>query len=244
MRAKNWVRRGVFVIAVAGALAGWNASDAQKSTGAIEGSVLLNVELPEPDRIKVTRNADVCGPHKVSQEFVVSPGSKGLKNVVVRLSGVTAVSGDAEVRLNQEGCTYRPHVQVTTKGAKLTVTNSDPTFHNVHAYHVQSEFKKPTLFNIAQPAGSDAATQSFVLDKTGVVEFNCDVHEWMKAYVIVHDNAFFAVTDDNGHYFISDIPPGDYTLTVWHEGLGSFDQPVTVGAGETVKLDFPIEGDE
>ncbi|MFQ5512327.1 MAG: carboxypeptidase regulatory-like domain-containing protein [Candidatus Krumholzibacteriia bacterium] len=243
MRLEKAIRYGMVPVVLGGLVAFGGASGAQDGTGAIEGSVLFNVQLPEPERIRVTRNADVCGPHKVSQEFVVSKANKGLKNVVIRLSGDPAGEGAAEVTLDQKGCAYVPHVQVARRGAKLLVTNSDPTFHNVHAYHVQSEFKKPTLFNIAQPAG-DAAAQAFVLDKTGVVEFNCDVHEWMKAFVVVHDNPYFSVTDESGHYAVERIPPGEYTLTVWHEGLGEFEQPVTVTAGETLRLDFPIEGDE
>ena len=244
MKIKGGVRHALILLALTVALAAWNVSGAQDGSGSIEGSVIFNVEVPQAERIKVTRNADVCGPHKVSQEFVVSSENHGLKNVVVMLGGAGGPSGDAAVTLDQQGCTYLPHVQVTTKGATLTVKNSDATFHNVHAYHVQSEFKKPTLFNVAQPAGSEAAKQAFVLDKTGVVEFNCDVHEWMKAYVIVHDNTFFSVTDENGHYSIAGITPGEYTLKIWHEGLGEFEQPVTVSAGETLTLDFPIEGNE
>ncbi|MEE9271611.1 MAG: carboxypeptidase regulatory-like domain-containing protein [Candidatus Krumholzibacteria bacterium] len=238
------VRYALLLIALTVVPAAWNVSGAQDGVGAIEGSVIFKVEVPEAERIKVTRNADVCGAHKVSQEFVVSRDNHGLKNVVVMLGGAGGSSGEAVVTLDQQGCTYVPHVQVTTKGATLIVTNSDATFHNVHAYHVQSEFKKPTLFNVAQPAGSEAAKQTFVLDNTGVVEFNCDVHEWMQAYVIVHDNTFFSVTDENGHYSIAGIPPGEYTLKIWHEGLGEFEQPVTVSVGETLTLDFPIEGNE
>jgi hypothetical protein len=53
------------------------------------------------------------------------------------------------------------------------------------------------------------------------------------------DNPYFAVTDENGNFTIADVPPGSYTLAVWHERLGEKSQPVTVAAGAN-KADFSL----
>lgn len=248
MSVKRFIAFGTAGLALLAGPVFWNAVEAQepKRSGAIEGNVIFKIDVPQPERIKVTRNADVCGAHQVSEELIVSDENRGLKNVAVLLLGLEGTSPpkSAAIGLDQKGCAYHPHVQITTAGASLTIENSDPTFHNVHAYHLENEFKKPTLFNMAQPAGSPAARQTVVLEKTGVVEFNCDVHPWMKAYIVVHENAYFALTDEKGHYAISGIPPGEYTLRIWHEALGELDQPVTIEAGKTLALDFPIEENE
>jgi len=39
-------------------------------------------------------------------------------------------------------------------------------------------------------------------------------------------NPYFAITDERGHFAIEQVPPGAYTLIVWHE-------PVIVGYTRT-----------
>lgn len=232
------------VLAIAGYIFIGTTTRAGEETGALEGRVIFNVQIPEPEKIKVVVNPDVCGAHRSSEAFIVSKENRGLKNVVIVLSGGGEEVGPVSAALDQKGCTYYPHVQVAAKGSKLTITNSDPSFHNVHAYHVQSSSKRPTLFNVAQPANSPAAKKTVTLDKTGVVEFNCDVHPWMKAYIVVHDNAHAAITDEDGHFEIDNVPAGEYTAKIWHEGLGEMEQTITISPGETSTLDLPIEDEE
>ena len=56
----------------------------------------------------------------------------------------------------------------------------------------------------------------------------CNQHPWMKMYVNVVKNPFYAVTDKSGKYEIKGLPPGDYTMAFVHEKLGEQDQKVTV----------------
>jgi hypothetical protein len=64
----------------------------------------------------------------------------------------------------------------------------------------------------------------------------------MQAYVYVGDNPYNAVTGADGRYVIDGIPPGTYTVRVWHELLGNIDRSVTVESGKTATVDvaFPI----
>jgi uncharacterized protein (DUF2141 family) len=48
----------------------------------------------------------------------------------------------------------------------------------------------------------------------------CNQHPWMKMYVNVAANPLYAVTDASGHFEITGLPPGDYTLAAVHEKLG------------------------
>jgi hypothetical protein len=49
------------------------------------------------------------------------------------------------------------------------------------------------------------------------------------------------VTDDKGSYTIKDVPPGDYTVTIWQEKLGKDEQKVTVKAGAPTTLDVTMK---
>jgi len=218
------------------------------TTGAIEGHVTFKGIAPKAEEIKVTRDHEACGVHKKSEEFVVNTKG-GLKNVVFRLELMGAAAKSAgnarrEISLEQKGCTYIPHVQTATIGSKLNIINEDPVFHNVHALFVKNEDQKETLFNIPQIPGSDLARQSQILEKAGVYEFICDVHPWMKSFIIVHDNNFVAATDENGYYVLPQIPPGVHKLKIWHEALGESERTVIVPAGKTLTIDLPIEPNE
>jgi len=57
----------------------------------------------------------------------------------------------------------------------------------------------------------------------------CNQHPWMKMYINVVKNPFYAVTDKSGKYEIKGLPPGDYTIAFVQEKLGEQDQKVTVG---------------
>jgi hypothetical protein len=48
------------------------------------------------------------------------------------------------------------------------------------------------------------------------------------------------VSDKDGHYEIDDIPPGQYTVGVWHPKLKGPAKPATVAAGKPVTVDFTL----
>jgi hypothetical protein len=63
----------------------------------------------------------------------------------------------------------------------------------------------------------------------------------MKAWFIVVDQPYTAVSDGNGSFQIKDVPPGTYQLQVWHEALGGETKPVTVKGDETVQVTFELK---
>jgi hypothetical protein len=70
----------------------------------------------------------------------------------------------------------------------------------------------------------------------------CDVHPWMRAYISVNDNPFYAVTKDDGSFEIKGLPAGDYEIEAYHEKLKGMTQKVSVKPGENAKLDFAFKG--
>ena len=212
--------------------------------GTIEGRIFFKGTPPEPERMKVSKDPQVCGISKLSEEFIVSAENKGLKNVVIVVQGAGEKPEATGITIEQSDCMYVPHVQTATSGATLTLTNNDRTLHNVHGYLLRDDETRGTVFNIAQPAAKNHAPPMSTqrrLRRPGVYRIECDVHPWMLSYVVVHDNQFSATSDENGHYSISDVPAGTYTVRIWHEGLGMVEKTVTVSEGQIATLDLPIE---
>jgi hypothetical protein len=78
------------------------------------------------------------------------------------------------------------------------------------------------------------------------IHIKCDVHPWMHAYVCVVDNPFFAVTDGEGNYVITNVPPGNYELAAFHVHTDLANhtyekQKISVKKGGATEADFVIE---
>jgi plastocyanin len=137
------------------------------------------------------------------------------------------------VRMDQKGEQFVPHLLAITVGTFVEFPNSDTTFHNVF-----SLVRGSNGFDLGRyPPGR---TGGHKFDTPGIVPVSCDIHSHMSAYILVFSHPFFAVTDDDGRYSISGVPPGAYTLVVWSE-LGHADnKEISLGKGETVEADFRV----
>ena len=207
------------------------------SGGAIWGRIFFEDDYPEVKKRKVNIDADTCGIRVASEQFVVDPDSRGLANAVLLIEEIEAGKpfATAEAAISQLKCRYDPHVIVMRSGESLSIKNEDPVLHNVHAYQGKS-----SLFNLAQPSKGQLTERQ--IKNAGVVRLKCDVHAWMSAYVVVVDSPYVTLSDENGGYSIGDVPPGEYSLTLWHEVLGRSTKTVTVRPGEKTRIDFPIGG--
>jgi hypothetical protein len=130
------------------------------------------------------------------------------------------------VVLDQQACMYRPRVVGLLAGQKLVARNSDGTFHNVHG-----TLNGKLLWNKPQAAQAPELSLDPGARPGDVVEVVCDVHPWMRAYAVVHDHPYFAVTGDDGAFEIRGLPPGTYTLEAWHPKLGERSLTVKIGTG-------------
>ena len=174
-------------------------------------------------------------PSPVSSEEIVAGPDGGLANALVYVaSGLgdrTFTPPAQPAVLEQKGCMYKPHVLALEANQKLDVVNDDDTTHNIHPIPQNNR-----EWNKTQPHGVPIE-ESFAREEIPIT-VKCNVHPWMRGYIAVFKNPFFAVTDKSGGFDLKDLPPGTYTITVWQEKLGTKSQSVTVGAGESKTLDF------
>lgn len=135
------------------------------------------------------------------------------------------------VVLELKGCTYRPWLQGAVRGQKILLRNADGTTHSVRA-----ESNGRTLFNVIQPPGAPDLQKDPLASE--VVKVSCDLHPWMKAFVVVSDHPFFAVTADGGAFEIKDVPAGSYGVEAWNDRLGVLRAEVIVEDGKSVDPKF------
>jgi hypothetical protein len=199
--------------------------------GQLTGTVLLSGKYDRPRPLKVVKSRSFCGLTVPNETLLVGPGG-GVRNAVVVMSpldrAVTVQPG--RIVLDNKDCAFTPHVQVASLGSELILKNSDRILHTVHA-----RLGKNTLFNVGLPRWRQVVK---VLDRLGVVRIDCDVlHTWMSAAIVVASTPYFAVTGENGSFFIDSVPPGSYDVEIWHEGLGTKKARVSVSDSAAISLE-------
>jgi plastocyanin len=145
---------------------------------------------------------------------------------------LAAPAPTAPATLTQKGCMYEPHVLGIMVGQAFEVVTRDPTTHNVHVLP-----KLNREWNVTQQPGAPPIIRKF--DKPEIViPAHCNIHPWMRAYIAVVSNPYYAVTGGDGSFVLKGVPPGTYTLAVWTATFGTEEKKVTVRPGESSTLDF------
>ncbi len=139
------------------------------------------------------------------------------------------------VDLTQRGCMYEPHVLGIMVGQPLQVLTLDPTTHNIH---VVAKINRE--WNVTQQPGSPSVIRRFTHPEI-MIPVHCNEHPWMKAYIGVVSNPFYAVTGSDGSFAIKDVPPGEYTLAVWTATFGTQERKIVVRPTETATVDLTFE---
>ncbi|MFQ5703209.1 MAG: carboxypeptidase regulatory-like domain-containing protein [Gemmatimonadales bacterium] len=199
--------------------------------GTIVGTVRYAAAEPEARVIAVTKNQDTCGETLLSKQLMVVGGR--VQYAVVHVEGAKGKTMPEHVTLMNHDCSFDPPIIAATAKSIVEIGNQDPILHNTHLRQ-----RRRTLANLALPHQGDKIQNSRALRRPGIVDVECDTHGWMTAKILVFDHPYFSVSDQAGRFTIVDVPPGTYTVKVWHEILGELDESVTVTAGATTAADF------
>ena len=213
----------------------------QATAGTITGKVIFSGTAPKHFVIKMDKEPWCQQQHKgpvYDQEVIVNDNG-ALENVFVYVKqGVDNYSfnpSSTPAKLDQQGCTYGPHVLGLMAGQELDIINSDQATHNIHPMP-----KVNREWNQSQPAGGEVLKKDFPRAEI-MIPVKCNQHPWMKAYVNVVKNPFFAVTGKDGTFELKGLPPGNYVIEAVHEKYGAVEQSVTLGPKETKAVDFTIK---
>jgi len=202
----------------------------------VSGTATYGGAVPKPAKIDMSQDP-ACKGNNMSETIVADNGK--LANVFVYVKDGLGdrtfdVPKDA-VTLDQKGCQYHPHVLGVMTGQNIEIKNDDPTTHNIHPPP-----KDNREWNESQPPNAAPLEKSFAREEV-MLPVKCNQHPWMKMYMSVVKNPFFAVTGADGKYEIKGLPPGDYTLAFVQEKLGEQDQKVTLAAKDSKTVDIAFK---
>lgn len=254
MRNGYWLAAAGIVLGGAAFLAtpaSRQVAQAEEAGATVTGKVTWNGPVPEPMTMDVTKDNEKCecsakdpskrSNKKVMEHLVIDSASKGVANCVVWLKG--AKGGPAlTAEVDQKGCEFVPHVALVTVGSKVKVLNPDKIAHN---YHWWSKLNNAENVSIPKFKPSvEVPADGF--QKAEFMRVTCDVHPWMFGWIAVMENGYAARTDATGAFRIAGVPPGKYTLALWHEPATDDGKPfmtekeITVEAGKGASADFTL----
>jgi len=167
----------------------------------------------------------------------VRSGGQPVESAVVTLTPVgraTTVTPMSAV-MDQVGSEFKPRLLVVTRGSRVQFPNSDAIRHQVYSFSAAKRFELP-LYTGTPP-------EPVVFDRPGVVTLGCNIHDWMKGYIVVVDTPYHGTTGADGQVTL-EAPDGAYLLTAWHERLPAVDAApkptVTLPMAGPAVLELPL----
>jgi plastocyanin len=211
-------------IAVIGLTAVTGTRPAAQEPGSIRGRVSIG--------IPVTAKRATSTYSRSVPTVALAPESE-LRHVVIYLKDApkTAVAPmRAEIRQRNEN--FVPRVVAVTVGSVVDFPNDDPIYHNVFS------LSRVKTFDLGRYPKGKSRGERF--DKPGVVKVFCQIHSHMSATVMVFDNPWFAIPDEQGVFDLSAVPPGTHQVNAWHERLGDTTLQLRVETGRPATIDFVL----
>jgi len=194
------------------------------ATGTISGTVTL--EPPPPPRRTANRYSGASSGTKTIQEL---PAIVYLRGTI---TGSPPPGYVARPEMMQSDTAFAPPLVAVMVGGTVSFPNHDTFFHNVFSY------SSPKRFDLGRyPAGE---SKDVVFDKPGVIQVSCEVHEIMRGAIVVTENPYHAIVAEDGTFSIDGVPPGEYTLVVWHADHDDFEQTVTVMDGGDTRVEVEL----
>jgi polysaccharide lyase family 4-like protein len=210
-----------------------------ESGGSISGTVKWSGTVPKIPRLAITKDVKVCDPDGAKtrdlQRLLVGADG-GVANTVVYLKDVTRGKAwdlpASEQTLDQKACVYVPHILLVPVGGPIQIKSSDPILHTVHMLGAAT-------YNLPFPFQDQFVTRTMHI--AGRVEMKCNAgHVWMNAEALVVAHPYYAITDTQGHFTLTNVPPGNYEVEAWHEGWKVVSEEPVLDVGSQVMVKRPI----
>lgn len=235
--------------------------------GTLQGTVKLLGEVPRPKGYNLVTLPDAvyCGRistgtgWRLLQPFVIGPQG-GFKNVVIYIGKIHKGKPFSYVtpKIEAIDCKFEPYITIVRDNHDVEVVNMDPVFHDIQGYET-SKFGARVLFNVPLPMSKKLRKEVLLAGKTvkdragevltqrikmgkqrNLFVMQCGFHAYMESWGFAVKNPYYALTAKDGSYSITDIPPGTYTVQVWHPMVRK-EYTVTINPNDVTELQIDID---
>jgi plastocyanin len=136
-------------------------------------------------------------------------------------------------KMLQKDLNFVPALLPVQVGTKVAFPNLDDTYHNIFS------FSPAKRFDLGRYRSDETPIPSVVFDVPGLVTLRCDIHEHMRALILVLDTPYFATSDSEGRFRLSGLPAGHFTLKAWLSSKTTLEREVDLTTGSTLRVTLP-----
>lgn len=238
------------------------------SGGHLTGTITLNGPPVPPRRFNLVLNPDpyYCGRVSDGKGWRLSPmthlgPNQTVKGAIVYLQDVKKgkpFSEDPHHRLKVQNCMFVPYIEAMQLGERVHIENWDPVQHQLEVFLTSGEGGIRLFGTPLQPHPDNRKSdylsegrtgtplpgqeQVYRMDHQGLVFFRCNYHEYMEGWSVVVPHPYYTRTQETGEFAIDDIPPGSYTLKIWHP-QGTVETSVHIKAHDTINMEIQLSPD-
>jgi plastocyanin len=188
----------------------------------VEGTVELPKATKAPVMVKryeIVSKAGVLAPNPpVAIVYLEGEFGRGMNRTVQQIV--------------QTNYTFVPALLPIQVGTKVEFPNQDDAFHNIFSY---SPAKR---FDLGRYRPEDRPVPSQVFDKAGLITLRCDIHEHMRALILVLETPYFVTTGVDGRFKLEGLPEGQFVLKAWLNSNTVLEKRVELKNGEMARVDF------
>jgi hypothetical protein len=227
----TYVRSKLLILFVASFVVSTLSTARAQGWGNLSGRFWLAGPAPAPALLNMAGAAGFCG--ALFDESVVVSKKGELANVVVWVRTPKEVKAHPDYTkllqekavINNNRCRFDPHVVICRVGQPLEIKNSDPDAHNTNAALVAGN-----PFNFILPANQAQEIKSLAMVEPVPASVTCNIHRWMKGWLVVPPTPYAAVSGDDGKFEIKNLPVGtELEFQAWQEKKGDLDKATING---------------
>src|SRR5256886_8038883 len=153
---------------------------------------------------------------------------------VVYLAGsFPKVRSPSTKQIAQKDLAFVPSLLPVQVNTRVEFPNLDDTYHSIFSY---SPAKR---FDLGRYRPEERPIPSEIFDRAGLVTLRCDIHEHMRGLILVLNTPYFVMTDPEGRFRLTGLPPGHFTLKAWVDSKTTREQSIELKNGDILRVDFP-----
>jgi len=199
--------------------------------GDLSGRFVYEGKPPERAKLNVNKDVDIFGKLDLRDESLIVAPDGGIANVLVyvRTKKVPvhpdyAKTADAKVTIANKGGRFDPHILPIRLSQTLVITNGDRCGHNSNLQPIADAGINPLITEGGQ------VEHRFNRPQNIPVPISCNIHPWMKGYILPRRNPYVAVSGPDGTFKLKNVPAGmELEFQVWQERAGYVTKAIVAG---------------